>query len=104
MTPSRCQRKMAALCATCATLITEGDEMAEILGLCLTHYPPLISPDEDKAIPLKRTLRGNKNIPEEMKNPSRWPEPMRIEYGEDEGYESSLEHRARLVAGFRRIR
>ena len=39
-----------------------------------------------------------------MKNPSRWPEPMRIEYGEDEGYESSLEHRARLVAGFRRIR
>ena len=29
---------------------------------------------------------------------------MRIEYGEDEGYESSLEHRARLVAGFRRIR
>ena len=78
--------------------------MAEILGLCLTHYPPLISPDEDKAIPLKRTLRGNKNIPEEMKNPSRWPEPMRIEYGEDEGYESSLEHRARLVAGFRRIR
>ena len=78
--------------------------MAEILGLCLTHYPPLISPDEDKAIPLKRTLRGNKNIPEEMKNPSRWPEPMRIEYGEDEDYESSLEHRARLVAGFRRIR
>ena len=37
---------------------TEGDEMAEILGLGLTHYPPLISPDEDKAIPLKRTLRG----------------------------------------------
>ena len=78
--------------------------MAEILGLGLTHYPPLIGPDEDKNIPLKRTLNTNKNVPEEMKNPSSWPEPMRIEYGEDEGYASSLEHRARLVAGFRRIR
>ena len=78
--------------------------MAEILGLGLTHYPPLIGPDEDKNIPLKRTLNSNKNVPEEMKNPSAWPEPMRIEYGEDEGYASSLEHRARLVAGFRRIR
>ena len=29
---------------------------------------------------------------------------MRIEYGEDEGYAAALEHRARLVAGFRRIR
>ena len=90
--------------AVCATLIPEGDEMAEILGLGLTHYPPLIGPDEDKNIPLKRTLSSNKNVPEEMKNPSAWPEPMRIEYGEDEGYASSLEHRARLVAGFRRIR
>ena len=93
-----------AITTDSAVLIKEGDEMAEILGLGLTHYPPLISPDEDKAIPLKRTLRGNKQIPEEMKNPSSWPEPMRIEYGEDEGYASSLEHRARLVAGFRRIR
>ena len=72
--------------------------MAEILGLGLTHYPPLISPDEDKAIPLKRTCGVIRT------SPRRWPEPMRIEYGEDEGYESSLEHRARLVAGFRRIR
>ena len=59
---------------------------------------------EDKLIPLKRTLRTNQNLPAEMKNPSNWPEPMRVEYGEDEGYASSLEHRARLVAGFRRIR
>ena len=78
--------------------------MAEILGLGLTHYPPLIAPDEDKLIPLKRSLRNNDNIPAEMKIPTNWPEPMRIEYGEDEGYASSLEHRARLVAGFRRIR
>ena len=78
--------------------------MAELLGLGLTHYPPLIAPDEDKAIPLRRTLRGNPNIPEALKNPTSWPEPMRIEYGEDEGYAAALEHRARLVAGFRRIR
>ena len=78
--------------------------MAEILGLGMTHYPPLIAPDADKAIPLRRTLRGNPNIPEALKNPGSSPEPMRIEYGEDEGYASALEHRARLVAGFRRIR
>ena len=78
--------------------------MAEILGLGLTHYPPLIAPDEDKLIPLKRTLRTNDRVPAELQNPSNWPEAMRVEYGEDEGYASSLEHRARLVAGFRRIR
>ena len=82
----------------------EGENMAEILGLGMTHYPGLMAPDEDRAYPLTRTLKGNKNIPEELKNPTSWPEPMRIEYGEDEGYTSSLEHRARLVAGFRRIR
>ena len=55
--------------------------MAEILGLGLTHYPPLIAPDEDKAIPLRRALRGNPNIPEALKNLASWPKLMRIECG-----------------------
>ena len=55
--------------------------MAELLRLGLTYYPLLIAPDADKAIPLRRTLRGNPNIPEAMQNPTSWPELMRIECG-----------------------
>ena len=78
--------------------------MAEILGVGATHYPPLITPDEERAFPLTRTLRSNKQIPPELKNPVNWPEPMRIEYGEDEGLAAAGRHRERLVKGFRTIR
>jgi len=78
--------------------------MGEILGAGITHYPPLITPDEDRGFPLTRTLKHNTNVPEEMKIPTNWPEPMRIEYGEDEGLKSAGEHRERLVKGFRQIR
>ena len=78
--------------------------MGDILGAGSTHYPPLISPDEDRAFPLTRTLKNNDKIPEKMKSPTSWPEPMRIEYGEDEGLKSAAEHRARLVKGFRQVR
>ena len=57
--------------------------MAEILGAGITHYPPLITPDEDRGFPLTRTLKHNTNVPEDMKIPTNWPEPMRIEYGEE---------------------
>ena len=77
--------------------------MGEILGIGMTHYPGLIAPDEDRGFPLARALRGN-SIPEEMKNPSNWPEAMRIEYGEDEGVAAAKVHRDRLVAGFRKQR
>ena len=78
--------------------------MAEILGLGLTHSPSFIRPDEDGESSLKRTLRTNYNVPAEMKNPSNWPEPMRVEYGEDEGYASAVRLRERMVAGFRKLR
>ena len=77
--------------------------MGEILGIGLTHYPGLIAPDEDRAYPLTRMLR-NPDVDPELKNPSNWPEPMRIEFGEDEGVASSRAHRARLVEGFRKQR
>jgi len=77
--------------------------MAEILGLGLTHYPPLITPDEDRGFPLTRTLRNNNKVPAELKNPTSWPEAMRIEYGEDEGLAAAREHRQRLVDGIRQL-
>ncbi len=78
--------------------------MGEILGIGLTHYPPLIAPDEDLAIPLRRTLARDERVPQEMKDPHNWPEPMRAEYGEDEGFTAAQQHRERLVAGFRQLR
>ncbi len=78
--------------------------MAKILGLGLTHSPSLIRPDEDGESSLKRTLRTNDKVPAEMKNPMNWPEPMRVEFGEDEGYASAVRLRERMVAGFRRLR
>ncbi len=78
--------------------------MAEILGLGLTHYPSLIAPDENKTWPLPRLIASHPGVPEEMKIPTNWPEPMRIEYGEDEGVASARKHRGRLVSSVRQIR
>ena len=78
--------------------------MAEILGLGLTHSPSFIRPDEDGESSLKRTLRTNHRVPAELKNPANWPEPMRAEYGQDEGYASAVRLRQRMVAGFRKLR
>jgi len=77
--------------------------MGEVLGIGLTHYPGLISPDEDRNYPLTRTLLSNRIAPEH-KDPSNWPEAMRNEYGDDQGVASSREHRERLVQGIRKQR
>ena len=78
--------------------------MAEILGVGITHYPPLITPDEDRAFPIVRTLERDERVPERMKDPANWPEPMRVQFSEDEGLAHAIEHRERLVNGFRKIR
>ena len=78
--------------------------MADILGVGLTHSPSLITPDELKNYSLTRALRNNDRIPAEKKNPESWPDAMRAEWGEDEGYTSALRHREKLIDGFRRLR
>ncbi len=77
--------------------------MADILGVGLTHSPSLIKPDEEKDFSIHRSLR-NPRLPPELKLPANWPEPMRIEYGEDEGLAAARKARERLVNGFRRLR
>ena len=78
--------------------------MAEILGVGLTHSPSLIQPDELKNYSLTRALRSNDRIPADKKNPESWPEAMREEWGDDEGYTAALYQRGKLVDGFRRLR
>jgi hypothetical protein len=78
--------------------------MGDILGIGLTHYPSLIAPDEERAFPLTRILKTNDRIPAALRQPGSWPEPMRREYGDDQGLTAARQHRERLVRGFRKLR
>ena len=78
--------------------------MAEILGVGLTHSPSLIAPDELKNYSLTRALRSNDRIPTERKDSGSWPEAMRAEWGDDEGYTAAKYQREKLVNGFRKLR
>lgn len=77
--------------------------MAEILGLGITHYPPLIGPDEHMADILRWTLE-DPAIPEVLRTAAGWPEPMRKEYGDDGATAAAVLHRGHLVDGLRRCR
>ncbi len=77
--------------------------MGEILGLGVTHYPPLCGQDDNMARILKRVLQ-DPDLPESYRRPDGWPEPMRQEYGADEGLGAARRHRDALVAGFRKMR
>jgi hypothetical protein len=77
--------------------------MAELLGLGMTHFPPLAGFDERMAGILKGTLR-DPDIPEHIKNPANWPPAMQKELGSDEGKTAAAAHRASLLEGMRKIR
>ncbi len=77
--------------------------MAEILGLGLSHYPPLCVPDEHMAGILRRTL-ADPGIPAHEKDPGNWSAAMRVEWGADFGATAAARHRAALVSQFRRVR
>ena len=49
--------------------------MAEILGAGVTHYPPMLVADAEKAFPINITLARDERVSEHMKNPANWPEP-----------------------------
>jgi hypothetical protein len=77
--------------------------MGEILGLGLTHYPPLMGRDENMAAIL-RTVLADPGLPARHRDPASWPEPMRREYGADGGTAAAAAHRATLVRHFRHAR
>jgi Catalytic LigB subunit of aromatic ring-opening dioxygenase len=77
--------------------------MGEILGLGMTHYPPLIGTDQNMA-GILRTVLKDPGLPERFRDPAGWPEPMRREYGDDGGTASAAAHRAELVRHFRHAR
>jgi Catalytic LigB subunit of aromatic ring-opening dioxygenase len=77
--------------------------MGAILGLGVTHYPPLIGLDENMAGVLRLVL-DDPGLPADYRNPRAWPEPMQREYGNDGGTASAARHRDTLVNHFRHVR
>lgn len=77
--------------------------MAEILALGLSHYPPLLWPDENMAGILKKMLT-NPELPETQRDPANWPQGMRDEWGDDEGETSAARHRDEMVNHLRAVR
>jgi hypothetical protein len=77
--------------------------MGEILGLGLTHFPPMTGDDAQLPGFLERLLK-NPKIPDSAKDPKNWPPLMREEWGADRGLAASTEHRRRIVAASRATR
>jgi hypothetical protein len=77
--------------------------MGEILGLGVTHFPLLASPDQNMTRIVRRIL-ADPGLPERLRDPANWPEPMQKEWGPDEGLASARRHREALVTQFRKAR
>lgn len=77
--------------------------MGEVLGIGLSHYPPLSGLDEDMA-GLLRHMLADPAVPEAEKDPANWPELMQREWASDEGRAAAAEHRASMIKGFERTR
>jgi hypothetical protein len=77
--------------------------MGEILGIGMTHYPPLAGRDENMSGILKKTLK-DPAIPAELKEPSNWPAPMQLEWGDDQGARAAAAHRELLLKGMSKVR
>ncbi len=75
--------------------------VGELLGLGLTHFPPLAWPDESMDRALQHML-ADPAIPGPVKNGQGWPEGMSAQL--DERLIAAAEHRAALVAGCEHVR
>ncbi len=77
--------------------------MAELLGMGVTHAPMFQFPDENMADILRRFMKSPR-LPDHLKDVRHWPEPMQLEWGDDEGLTSARRHRELVVNSFRRLR
>ena len=75
--------------------------MGEVLGVGVTHYPPLMGPPGSYANILRRVLTSPL-LSEDKKNPENWPDPMREEHADEEAL--AERHQAQMVANFRKAR
>jgi len=77
--------------------------VGDILGLGLSHFGGFMFPDEDMASRVRARLDDG-SLPASLDHPSKWPEPMRAEWGNDAGSSFAKRHKADYFAGLDRIR
>jgi hypothetical protein len=77
--------------------------MGQVLGVGISHYPPLSGRDEDMANILRGRLQ-DPDIPTSAKDPRNWPPEMRAEWGDDQGVAAAARHRAAMRKGLARAR
>lgn len=77
--------------------------MAEILALGLSHFPGLADTDAMMTGFIPAMLR-NPNVPPELRDLAQWPEPMRLEWGDDAAHSAAAAHRLVLAEWMRRTR
>jgi len=76
--------------------------MGEILGLGMTHYPGMTM--QGNLASRAKSFMKDPLLPEAFRSVETWPEPMRKELGDDDGWAHSEEHRRILIENFRWIR
>ena len=77
--------------------------MGEVLGLGLTHFPPLGWPDETMDRALQFAL-ADPSVPDAVKAGEGWPEGMRQKFPDLDRLEVAADHRAALVPGCDEVR
>ena len=76
--------------------------MGQILGLGITHYPPM-SYKGNMSGRIKLLL-ADPMLPEKLRTPEGWHPTMREQWSTDEGAAHSDRHRSDLIHHFRKIR
>ena len=77
--------------------------MAEVLGIGVSHYPPLSGFDADMANILRGRLK-DPDVPAAAKKVRNWPALMQREWGTDQGASAGADHRAAMLHGLRAVR
>ncbi|MBL8344443.1 MAG: hypothetical protein JNN03_03310 [Rubrivivax sp.] len=75
--------------------------MGQVLGLGVSHYPPLSGRDADMANILRGRL-ADPDIPAAAKDPANWPPAMQAEWADP--VTAAARHRAAMRAGLQRVR
>jgi hypothetical protein len=68
--------------------------MGEILGLGMTHTPPLTVVEDAIRV---TSMMKDPLLPENLRDPAKWPPPMREQWGADNGRTHGDSHRAALI-------
>lgn len=77
--------------------------MADILGVGMTHFPPLSAKDERMTAAFTRMI-NHSSTPEAAKRPDALPAELVAELGDDGGLTSAAGHRERLRRNLGRVR